>query len=107
MFNTQDPNELWLIMTNLVLGAVAAICLGIVVFAITRELVQRARVARARYWKVDDDAFFVSNVGITMADGGERIGHKAKLVVDAKGKLSTHAPVSGDATSPQPTDSSR
>ncbi len=64
----------WLTMTNIALGAVTLACLIAVARTAIMELADRARAkAGARAGWQDDHAFVFSDLGITMADGGEPI----------------------------------
>jgi hypothetical protein len=63
----------WLTLTNIALGVVTIAC----VFAVARtafmELAERARSrVRVPAWQ-DDHSFVLSDLGVTMADGGEKI----------------------------------
>lgn len=68
-----DPETLWLNVTNIALGAVTLICLlafGRVAFKEIAELVRarsRTRVAKSAHELV------LGDLGVTMADGGEEI----------------------------------
>jgi hypothetical protein len=75
--------EFWLNMTNLALGAITFAAVAVVVGAIAWELVAR-RARRARETNgldtelnalldVRSDSRLVPGLGLTMADGGERI----------------------------------
>jgi hypothetical protein len=74
----------WLNATNLALGAIVLICAFVVTGAVVREVVARAhkraklsreldRDMRQLVVDFDDHAFRDSELGITMADGGEKI----------------------------------
>ena len=74
----------WLSATNLGLGLVVLICAIVVTGSVVREIVARTR-KRAKISReldrdmrqlsadFDDHAFLDSELGITMADGGEKI----------------------------------
>jgi hypothetical protein len=68
-----DPETLWLNVTNIALGAVTIICLLVFGREVIREVVElvrarsRARVAGSAHELV------LSDLGVTMADGGEEI----------------------------------
>jgi len=76
-----NPDTLWLNMTNLVLGVVTLAALLVVGFAVGWEFIQRRR--RAREWSgIDTElrnmvhtgspySLPVPGLGLTMADGGE------------------------------------
>jgi len=77
----------WLNATNLALGVVVLICAFAVTTTVARELTARMR-KRARLSaeldrdmrelarEFDDHAFLNPEIGITMADGGEKIDPK-------------------------------
>jgi len=74
----------WLNATNLALGVVVLICAVVVALTVVREVAERIR-SRARISaeldrdmrqlaaEFDDHAFLHPELGITMADGGEKI----------------------------------
>ena len=70
MFNFFDPETFWLNVTNLGLGIVTLICCLILAAGIVQEVVVRIRARVAV--NADDHAFALPNLGLTMADGGER-----------------------------------
>ena len=76
MFNFNDPNTFWLNATNLVLGLVTLICC----VAVGRGLYQEisARLKKRVPVMADDHAFLVPDLGLTMADGGERVDANPK-----------------------------
>lgn len=65
---------MWLNLTNAMLGLVTLICLVAVGRIIIPELLAKLAARRARV-RVEEDshAFDLSGLGITMADGGERL----------------------------------
>jgi hypothetical protein len=74
----------WLSATNLALGVVTIICAFVVTGAVVREVMARAhkrakisreldRDMRQLVADFDDHAFLDPELGITMADGGEKI----------------------------------
>lgn len=69
-----DPETLWLNITNAVLGIVTLAALLSVLGAAAVEVFGRLkkRLARAR----DFHALHVPGLGLTMADGGEKIDEK-------------------------------
>jgi hypothetical protein len=73
MFDSSNPELMWLNITNALLGLVTLTCLAAVAWAVVVELRQRARVRANATVLHDDHAFVLSDLGITMADGGERI----------------------------------
>lgn len=76
-----DPQTLWLNLTNLGLGIVVLICLGVVGYGVIRDLMaRRGPVTQAQMDRVVDrmlaqgqgsHAFNSPELGWTMADGGE------------------------------------
>lgn len=80
LLNWNDPETHWLIVTNVVLGVIVALCVLIMAGGIAQELI--ARVSKRRRINAeldrdmrllnDDHAFDVPGLGITMADGGEK-----------------------------------
>jgi hypothetical protein len=68
MFDTNDPAVLWLVITNLAMGAVMLVCFILLGGAILREVFGRMRAPHT----ADDHAFALPELGLTMADGGER-----------------------------------
>jgi len=75
MYGLDGPDTFWLDFTNIALGLVTLICVIVVVAGVVYELGYR----RARGKKlVDDHAFDTPELGLTMADGGERVDRKRK-----------------------------
>jgi hypothetical protein len=74
LFN--DPETLWLNLTNLGLGLVTIVCLAVVGRAIAVDIIVRAR--NRALAKADDHAMVVPGLGLTMADGGEPIARKVR-----------------------------
>lgn len=78
MFQIQDPELHWLTVTNIALGAVALLCVGAISAAVVHELLARARQrVTSALPAIDDHTFFVPELGVTMADGGEVIDAQA------------------------------
>lgn len=85
MFDFSDPELFWLNVTNALLGAVTLVCVVAVGYGVAKELFARAvawRRASAAY--NDDHALVVTDLGITMADGGKPIG-QGNIVVSERG----------------------
>jgi hypothetical protein len=82
MFDLSDPNTFWLNVTNIALGVVTLICCVVVGYGVVQEILVRVRKHKAN--EVDDHAILVNGLGLTMADGGERI-EKSSLAVSEKG----------------------
>lgn len=80
LLNWSDPETHWLIVTNIILGLVVALCVVIMAAGIVYEIVARIRKRRRIEAEIDrdmqmfndDHAFNVPGLGITMADGGEK-----------------------------------
>jgi hypothetical protein len=71
MYGPDGPDTFWLNFTNIALGLVTLVCVLVVVGGVARELLHRyERRALARD---DDHAFATPGLGVTMADGGERV----------------------------------
>ncbi len=77
----------WLTATNLALGAIVLICAVVVAATVAREVAarwyKRAKISaeldrdmRQLAKEFDDHAFLDPTLGITMADGGEKIEPK-------------------------------
>jgi len=67
--------EAWLNSTNAILGVVVAVCVVVVAFAAFQTVMDHVRSrARSRaHFVFDDHAMSVPELGLTMADGGERV----------------------------------
>jgi hypothetical protein len=73
MYGPDGPDTFWLNFTNIALGLVTLICVGLVVAGIVHELGHRwSRFRRL----ADDHALETPGLGVTMADGGERLDRK-------------------------------
>ena len=73
MNGMDGPDTFWLDFTNIALGLVTLLCLVVVVIGVVRELGHR--YARGKKL-ADDHAFDTPELGLTMADGGERMDEK-------------------------------
>jgi len=74
MYGPDGPDTFWLNFTNIALGLVTLACVLAIAGGVARELLvrwQRRAVASA-----DDHAFATPGLGVTMADGGERIDER-------------------------------
>jgi hypothetical protein len=75
--NWNDPQTLWLNLTNVGLGVVTLTCVLAVGYNIARELVENRRKAAAtdremnRMLAAEGHAMHIGELGWTMADGGE------------------------------------
>jgi hypothetical protein len=72
MFDTNDPAVLWLVITNFAMAAVMLVCFILLGGAIFREVLSRVRRTATNPQTADDHAFALPELGLTMADGGER-----------------------------------
>jgi len=80
LLNWSDPETTWLTITNIVLGAVAALCVVVMAGGVIHEVISRIRKRRRIEAEIDRDmqmfnderAFHSPGLGITMADGGEK-----------------------------------
>jgi hypothetical protein len=75
MYGADGPDTFWLDFTNVALGLVTLACVLAIAAGVASELRQRLR-ARARAAE-DDHAFATPELGVTMADGGERVAEPA------------------------------
>jgi len=73
MYGADGSEAFWLDFTNIALGLVTLICVIVVVAGVVYELGHR--LSRAKKL-ADDHAFETPDLGVTMADGGERIDRK-------------------------------
>jgi hypothetical protein len=74
MYGANSPDTFWLNFTNIALGLVTLLCVLAIAGGVVRELLhRRAQHALARE---DDHAFATPALGVTMADGGERIDER-------------------------------
>lgn len=73
MFNFNDPETLWLNVTNIGLGIVTLVCLALVAHGLYKEVTARLRKRATVPVEHDDHAFAIPGLGLTMADGGERL----------------------------------
>ena len=83
MFDSMNSETVWLTITNAGLGIVALICIVAVGVVAGKELYagmkEKVRVPQLQ----DDHSFMLSELGITMADGGERLDGKPQAKSDA------------------------
>jgi len=84
-----DPNTFWLNVTNIALGLVTLICCAVVGYSVVQEVLIRYR--NRKVVEADDHAFLATDLGLTMADGGERL-EKSSLTVSEKGVVKESKP---------------
>jgi uncharacterized membrane protein len=71
MYGANGPDTFWLNFTNIALGLVTLACVLAIAAGVVRELLERrGHHATAA---ADDHAFATPELGLTMADGGQRI----------------------------------
>lgn len=78
-----EAEVLWLNWTNIILGLVVLVCFVLVAGAGALDVIGRLRKRSAAYREIDHDmealgsfddhAFHTPELGLTMADGGERV----------------------------------
>jgi len=73
MFDLSDPRS-WTYFTNWVLVIVALIAAGFIGYSVLRE--KRARQAARGQSVNDPHTLVLPDLGITMADGGEKVAEK-------------------------------
>lgn len=75
----------WLNVTNLALGLATLICLVVIGYAVLKDIRGRFMTHAEESEEADDHAFVIDGLGVTMADGGEKIGSDEMLVVTEDG----------------------
>ena len=75
MFDLNDPKLFWLNITNIILGIVTLACCVAVGYGVVKEVLAHIRKSKAAPTISNDLASLVESLGITMADGGERVDH--------------------------------
>jgi hypothetical protein len=73
MLDLSDPQTYWLNVVNIVLGVVTLACVIVVSTSIWREVSARAHQRVPVFARPDEHTFVLPDLGITMADGGEKI----------------------------------
>ena len=72
MFDLSDPRTYWLNITNIGLGLVVLVCLIALVRGVLFDILERFSGKAGVPVSEDDHAFFEPELGLTMADGGEK-----------------------------------
>jgi hypothetical protein len=72
VFDLSDPKTYWLNLTNIALGLVTLICCVVVARALFRDISERLGARSKSMEGLDDHAFMDAQLGLTMADGGEK-----------------------------------
>jgi hypothetical protein len=91
MWDFLNANEFWLLFVNAILGLTTLICMLVIGRVAIREIVEKRNVGKWLKELDDDHAFVVSDLGVTMADGGERVENArpqrpvARLAVSEEG----------------------
>lgn len=78
MFDFSDPQTYWLNVVNIVLGLVTFACLVAVGSSLGRELLGRARQRVPALSRPDEHTLILPDLGITMADGGEKVDESSQ-----------------------------
>jgi hypothetical protein len=73
-----NPETVWINLTNLTLGIVTLACVLAVAWGVAAEVLVRLRKRAESLIPADDHAFAVPGLGLTMADGGEKIEEEKK-----------------------------
>ena len=76
MFDISDPKTYWLNITNIGLGLVTLVCCLVVGRALFRDIAERIKARSHGPIEADDHAFMHPQLGLTMADGGEKTEQK-------------------------------
>jgi hypothetical protein len=76
VFIINDPETFWLNATNIVLGVVTLVCIAAMATGLYQDVKARVLARRTVPAHADDHAFVVPALGLTMADGGERVDEK-------------------------------
>lgn len=71
-----DSEVLWLNLTNAGLGLATLAGIAALAWAAVRELGERAKSRVAAHEPLDPHAAFLPELGLTMADGGEKVEEK-------------------------------
>ncbi len=78
MFDLSDPKTYWLNITNIGLGLVVLVCCVAAARAFLRDLLDHRSQRAEAGVSFDDHTFMEPELGITMADGGEKRDQKAR-----------------------------
>jgi hypothetical protein len=77
MFDLLQAETYWLSLTNIILGGATLACLLSVGWVVVKEVAGRVRERALVASFEDDHSFVLPDLGITMADGGERLDKPA------------------------------
>ena len=67
-----DTEILWLNLTNAGLGLATLAGIGVLAWAVLREVAEKVK-SRASAHALDPHSAFIPELGLTMADGGEKV----------------------------------
>ncbi|MCU0454511.1 MAG: hypothetical protein MUE68_12730 [Bacteroidetes bacterium] len=81
-----NPETLWLNLTNAALGLVTVICIVAVVRVALQEWLWRTTEQAKLALPDDTHAFDIAGLGITMADGGERLDESKRILRRSDGQ---------------------
>jgi|WetSurMetagenome_2_1015567.scaffolds.fasta_scaffold68195_2 hypothetical protein len=73
MFDPIDSEVFWLNVTNILLGVMTIAAFVTVAYVTVQEITARVRGRVTNRLTEDDHAFLHDSLGLTMADGGERL----------------------------------
>ncbi len=75
MIELSNASTIWVDLTNVLLGLATLICLGIVAYAIVKDVAIRIKQTSKVKAREQDDAHVleVPELGLTMTDGGEKL----------------------------------
>lgn len=77
--NFMDPETMWLNLTNAALGLLTVVCIVAVVRVALQEWLWRTTEHVNEALPDDTHAFDIAGLGITMADGGERLDEAKRI----------------------------
>ena len=77
MIDFGTPELTWLSIANIALGAATLLCLALVIGAVAKEVVARARKRSIATVSLDVHTLAVPGLGTTMADGGDPVEKKS------------------------------
>jgi hypothetical protein len=103
-------DEFWLLFVNVVLGLTTLACVIVIGRVAYREILDKRKMRRWLERLDDDHAFVFSDLGVTMADGGERTdggsppSGGSHLFVSEEGLTSVESPAPPDETEYRPSD---
>jgi hypothetical protein len=91
MTNWMDPETLWLNVINALLGLVTAGMLMVVAGVAVHDLLLKWRTEHGEARAPEQEAWFAPALGLTMADGGEKVAEKEKEEKQKKEEMSESA----------------